>query len=72
MAADALFVFIGASTGSTVVRELVELDEHGFVLTGQDLVRDGRRPRGWTPRRDPFIHETSVPASSRQVTCDTT
>jgi thioredoxin reductase (NADPH) len=61
MAADALFVFIGASPGSTVVRDLVVLDDHGFVLTGQDLVRDGRRPRGWTPRRDPFLHETSVP-----------
>jgi thioredoxin reductase (NADPH) len=59
--ADAVFVFIGAVPGSDVVRDLVEVDEHGFVLTGQDLVRDGRRPRGWTPRRDPFIQETSVP-----------
>ncbi|MDF2968531.1 MAG: Response regulator receiver modulated FAD-dependent pyridine nucleotide-disulfide oxidoreductase [Nocardioidaceae bacterium] len=59
--ADAMFVFIGAVPGSSVVRELIELDDHGFILTGQDLIRDGRRPRGWKPRRDPFIQETSVP-----------
>jgi thioredoxin reductase (NADPH) len=33
----------------------------GFVLTGQDLVRDGRRPAGWRVDRDPFLQETSVP-----------
>jgi thioredoxin reductase (NADPH) len=59
--ADAVFVFIGAVPCSTLLHGLVELDEHGFVLTGQDLVRDGRRPSGWRPDRDPFIQETSVP-----------
>ena len=41
--------------------EVVELSEAGFILTGQDLVRDGRRPKNWRPNRDPFLLETSVP-----------
>ncbi|WP_430645614.1 FAD-dependent oxidoreductase [Agromyces sp. GXS1127] len=61
MPADAMFVFIGAVPGTELVRGLIELDDHGFVLTGQDLMVDGRRPRGWTPRRDPFPQEASVP-----------
>lgn len=61
MPADAMFVFIGAVPGSELVRDLVELDDGGFVVTGQDLVLNGRRPRGWTLKRDPFILETSVP-----------
>ena len=47
--------------GSELVRDLLELDDGGFVITGQDLVLNGRRPRGWTLKRDPFILETSVP-----------
>lgn len=59
--ADAMFVFIGAVPGTDLVRDLVQLDDHGFVVTGQDLIHDGRRPRGWKLKRDPFILETSVP-----------
>jgi thioredoxin reductase (NADPH) len=40
---------------------LVERDEKGFILTGRDLLRDGKKPRGWTLDRDPFLFETSVP-----------
>ncbi|BDZ56008.1 FAD-dependent oxidoreductase [Agromyces marinus] len=61
LAADAMFVFIGAVPGTDLVRGLVELDEHGFVLTGTDLVHEGRRPHGWTPNRDPFPLEASIP-----------
>ncbi|WP_353807547.1 FAD-dependent oxidoreductase [Agromyces sp. SYSU T00194] len=59
--ADAMFAFIGAVPGSDVVRDIVEVNEQGFVLTGQDLLGDHRRPRGWTLPRDPMILETSVP-----------
>ena len=40
---------------------VVERDPAGFILTGQDLLADGRRPKGWTLERDPYLLETSVP-----------
>jgi thioredoxin reductase (NADPH) len=59
--ADAMFIFIGAVPSTGLVADLVERDEAGFIYTGQDLVRNGRRPRNWRPKRDPFLLETSVP-----------
>jgi thioredoxin reductase (NADPH) len=59
--ADAIFIFIGAVPSTGIVGELVERDEAGFIYTGQDLIRNGRRPRNWKPKRDPFLLETSVP-----------
>lgn len=59
--AAALFIFIGAVPRSDLVENVVERDRVGFILTGQDLVDDGKRPQGWKPKRDPFYLETSVP-----------
>ena len=59
--ADAIFIFIGAVPGTGIIKDVVEVDEAGFIYTGQDLIRDGRRPQNWKPRRDPFLLETSVP-----------
>jgi thioredoxin reductase (NADPH) len=59
--AAAMFIFIGARPETALVKEIVELDEAGFVLTGPDLAPPGHRPRGWTLQRDPFFFETSVP-----------
>ena len=59
--AAAMFIFIGTAPRSDMVAGLVELDDHKFILTGSDLIRDGQRPRGWTLDRDPLIFETSVP-----------
>lgn len=59
--AAALFIFIGAVPRSELVANVVERDRVGFILTGQDLVDEGRRPLGWKPKRDPFYLETSVP-----------
>ena len=61
MPADALFIFIGAYPHTEIVADLVERDEAGFILTGLDLIREGRRPRNWKGKRDPFLMETSVP-----------
>lgn len=57
----AMFVFIGAVPQSEVVKNLVLVDEKGFILTGTDLMQGGKRPRGWPLDRDPMILETSVP-----------
>jgi thioredoxin reductase (NADPH) len=59
--ADAIFIFIGAVPYSDCVAGLVEVNEAGFILTGPDLMRDGRRPRNWALQRDPHLMETSVP-----------
>jgi thioredoxin reductase (NADPH) len=57
----ALFVFIGAKPHSEFVADIVERNEAGFILTGPDLIRGGRRPKNWRLNRDPFLLETSVP-----------
>ena len=59
--AAALFVFIGAKPHSEFVADVVERNEAGFILTGPDLIRNGRRPKNWRLNRDPFLLETSVP-----------
>jgi thioredoxin reductase (NADPH) len=59
--AAALFIFVGAMPHTDLVAGLVERDDRGFILTGQDLIREGRRPRNWKLKRDPFLLETSVP-----------
>jgi thioredoxin reductase (NADPH) len=56
-----VFVFIGAAPRTGWLADVVECDEKGFILSGPELVRGGRRPRGWTLRRDPLWLETSVP-----------
>jgi thioredoxin reductase (NADPH) len=40
---------------------VVQRDERGFILTGADLVRDGKKPAGWQLERDPYWVECSVP-----------
>jgi thioredoxin reductase (NADPH) len=60
-AADAIFIFIGAVPHSECVAGIVERSDAGFILTGPDLLRDGKRPRNWTLQRDPYLMETSVP-----------
>jgi thioredoxin reductase (NADPH) len=57
----ALFVFIGVRPQSQWVDDLVERNEKGYILTGPDLLRGGRRPRGWTLDRDPMLLETNLP-----------
>ena len=59
--ASAMFIFIGALPRTDWLSDLVERDERGFLLTGPDLIRDGQRPKGWTPERDPFLLETNIP-----------
>lgn len=57
----AMFIFIGAAPRTDMVKGLVEVDEKGFVLTGPDMMVDGKPPKGWVEDRDPYLYETSVP-----------
>ncbi len=59
--ATGLFVFIGAEPKTTWLDGIIERDDRGFVLTGSDLLREGKRPKTWTLERDPGLLETSVP-----------
>jgi thioredoxin reductase (NADPH) len=55
-----LFVFIGAAPLTDWLPPAVVRDGAGFVVTGPDLVLDGRRPRGWDLDRDPYLLESSI------------
>ncbi len=57
----AMFVFIGASPHTEMLGDLVALSPAGFVLTGPDLYTNGKRPKSWKLKRDPYLMETSVP-----------
>jgi thioredoxin reductase (NADPH) len=59
--ANALFLFIGAVPHTEMVAGVVERNHAGFILTGPDLMQDGKPPKGWRLQRDPFLLETSVP-----------
>jgi thioredoxin reductase (NADPH) len=60
--ARALFICIGGRPRTGWAQGSgVRTDAAGFVLTGPDLLEDGRRPAGWPLPRDPFPLETSVP-----------
>ena len=59
--ASALFIFIGAQPHTDWLGGLVERDDNGFILAGSDLVHNGKRPKGWTLDRDPYLLEASVP-----------
>jgi thioredoxin reductase (NADPH) len=56
-----VFVFIGAAPRTEWLDGVVARDAKGFVLTGPDLMVDGRRPPGWIPDRDPYYLEASAP-----------
>jgi thioredoxin reductase (NADPH) len=55
-----LYVFIGATPRTEWLGEELVRDDHGFVVTGQDLVSGPRRSH-WPVERPPYALETSVP-----------
>jgi thioredoxin reductase (NADPH) len=59
--AGAIFVFIGQKPQSDFVADLVQRTASGHILTGLDLLKDGKRPPDWPLNRDPLLLETSVP-----------
>ncbi len=62
IAADALFIFIGAEPRTDWLGSAVARDARGFILTGPDVPRDAHgRVAGWPPEREPMMLETSMP-----------
>ena len=59
--ATSLFIFIGAQPRTEWLGDAIERDERGFILSGPDLLRAGKRPASWTLDRDPGLLETNVP-----------
>lgn len=57
VAADALFVLIGAHPHTDWLPHDIARDRHGFLCTGEDLPNDHR----WPLARRPFALETSMP-----------
>ena len=55
--AGAIFIFIGQTAHTDWLADVVQLDERGFILTGEDL----GPLKGWYVERDPLPLETSVP-----------
>jgi thioredoxin reductase (NADPH) len=61
VSASALLIYAGAIPRTDWLNGMVERDEQGYLYSGQHLIREGKRPTGWTADRDPFYLETSVP-----------
>jgi thioredoxin reductase (NADPH) len=59
--AAALFVLIGAEPRTQWLPDTVRRDQSGFVVTGPDLLEDGRPAGDWPLRRLPMFLESSLP-----------
>jgi thioredoxin reductase (NADPH) len=59
--AAALFILIGAEPHTDWLATTVERDNRGFLLTGRELLRDGRPLPAWPLDRPPLLLETSLP-----------
>jgi thioredoxin reductase (NADPH) len=59
--AAGLFVLIGAEPHTDWLPSEIERDDWGYLLTGSELVRDGRVGDTWPLERAPLILETSTP-----------
>ncbi len=56
LAANACFVFIGASPRTDWLDGVLARDRRGFILAGPDV-----QSAGWPLKREPYLLETSVP-----------
>lgn len=59
-----LFVCIGGAPNTEWAKDTdIIRDRAGYLVTGSDLLEEGRPPECWKLARDPFFLESSVPGS---------
>jgi thioredoxin reductase (NADPH) len=58
---SAMFVFIGQTPRTDWMETTVMRDKAGFVLSGREVLVEGKPPVGWGSDREPFLLEASVP-----------
>lgn len=56
-----VFVMIGADPRTGWLGDALLLDDHGFILAGDDVRKDDRFRDAWPLDRDPYLLESSVP-----------
>ncbi|MDJ0687810.1 MAG: FAD-dependent oxidoreductase [Xenococcaceae cyanobacterium MO_188.B32] len=61
VAANSLFIFIGAVPHTDWLDGIITRDERGFIYTGSDLPQKDNKPKGWSLERDPYLLETNIP-----------
>ena len=59
--AKALFIFIGAEPHTQWLEGTLVRDEKGFLITGANLLKEGKKPANWKLQREPYLLETNIP-----------
>jgi thioredoxin reductase (NADPH) len=59
--AAALYVFIGAVAHTELLDGVIKRNRMGFIPTGPNLIENGKPPKGWSLKRNPYLLETNVP-----------
>ena len=63
MPIDAVFILIGGDPWTKGVEAWLRCDEHGYLMTGADLLAGNDRRRWWPLERDPMPLESSEPGA---------
>lgn len=59
--AKALFIYIGAKPGTAWLNDIVLKDGKGFIITGNELIKEKSFNSLWKLERKPLLSETSIP-----------
>jgi len=59
--AGSVYIYIGALPRTNWLGDAIHRDDRGFIISGPDLMKDGKYPACWTLDRPPGLLETSVP-----------
>lgn len=61
VSAKAVFVYIGAKPSTEWLNDFIIKDEKGFIVTGNDLIKESKFHTCWKLERQPYMPEASVP-----------